>query len=190
MGDNVERAFEHLTEQRSTLARRLVEKKRDIDALELVGKVPTEANLMAARQERDESWREVRKALEKPAPAGQRSKATERDAQVSLYEEQARSADEIADRLRREAERVSRLAVLVAERQAAEAEQISLAEKENSSSRERRRGEGLERSLAKHPGRSPAARRNEGLAGPSRNVLASADQLERAKTEIAALEDR
>ena len=39
----IERAFEHLTEQRSTLARRLVEKKRDIDALELVGKVPTEA---------------------------------------------------------------------------------------------------------------------------------------------------
>lgn len=81
---------------------------RDLDALERAGHVPSEAELVEARQLRDESWRLLRAALsdEKlPAPE-----------LVARVEATMQSADRVSERLYREAGRVERRAQLQAER--------------------------------------------------------------------------
>jgi uncharacterized protein YhaN len=107
----------HLAEQKSDLETRRDKLTRDIDALERAGHVPSEHDLAAAREERDRHWREIRARLVPSArPKARASHGAGID--VAAYEAGMRAADEMADRLRREAERVSRLASLSADRDA------------------------------------------------------------------------
>jgi uncharacterized protein YhaN len=109
----IERDEEDLAKQSALLETRKGELAREIQGLELEGKVPTEGDLLAARERREASWQEVRRALRSPAK-GSRTEL------LSAHETDVRAADEIADRLRREAERVGRLSSLLAERGACE----------------------------------------------------------------------
>jgi uncharacterized protein YhaN len=108
-------AFDSLAERRRSLAdqirkahKDLADQERRLDEIRRGGTVPTEAELMEARVRRDDAWTLVRQAfLEKKKvavdPAG--------------YERSVEEADEIADRLRREAGRVQEQAQLLAHRE-------------------------------------------------------------------------
>ncbi|MCD6305227.1 MAG: AAA family ATPase [Deltaproteobacteria bacterium] len=96
-----------------------------IRELEVEREVPTEERLLAARNHRDTGWGLIRNLLE----TGKRPKeATDaflpaskgREALVDAYEKAVQTADEISDRLRREADRVAKKARLLAERETRE----------------------------------------------------------------------
>lgn len=103
-------------ERLSAIAAELIKVAQTIDTLTLVADVPSEAELFAARAERDHAWSVLRRAIERirqdaPDPAGLEQR-------LVAYELLARRCDELADRLRREAERVQSKAAESAKREA------------------------------------------------------------------------
>jgi uncharacterized protein YhaN len=122
-----EKNEERLAKRALDVASRSASLTRDIEALELAGKVPTERDLLAARKQRDERWHLVRESLPRTTiKKGRGGRSTEESALVK-YENEVRAADDIADRLRREAERVTRLAALLADREACKEERADVA---------------------------------------------------------------
>jgi uncharacterized protein YhaN len=101
----------------SETEKRIAEVDGNLRTLKLAGEPPTEADLLAARDHRDRGWSLVRSAwLE-----GQRDEAAESAFHASLPLEQAfetsfLKTDDLADRMRREAEKVAHKAGLLAER--------------------------------------------------------------------------
>ena len=99
----------------------LLEIEGRIEKLRLEQEVPTERDLLQARALRETGWRLVRQAWQE----GEES-SLQRDAFVTAchpgesladaYEVSVRRADELADRLRREADRVAKQAGLLSER--------------------------------------------------------------------------
>ncbi len=110
-----------LQTEMAALEKRMPEVERQIEALRLEQEVPTEKDLEEARRRRDEGWgfvqrtwhegeatgKEVRGYIEIFPPARTLAEA---------FEISVKRADELADRLRREADRVARKAGLLAER--------------------------------------------------------------------------
>jgi uncharacterized protein YhaN len=93
-------------ERRAALVREVADASREIDAVQGAAAVPTEADLETARTHRDALWSRLRSAFD--------------EVTAQSYEQAVVAADELADRLRREADRVARLAKLLATRRAAE----------------------------------------------------------------------
>ncbi|HXT60396.1 MAG TPA: AAA family ATPase [Pirellulales bacterium] len=98
-----------------------------IEQLRLAGAVPSEAELSEARQRRDQGWRLVRQRW----LAGKPDEAAEAEFIASTagggelaaaYERSVQHADELADRLRREADRVAERAALASNQAALAAE--------------------------------------------------------------------
>ncbi|HEY3665667.1 MAG TPA: AAA family ATPase [Polyangiaceae bacterium] len=112
-----------LERDRASLAQRLAQCGQKIKAIEGSGSVPSEAALGAARAQRDDGFRRVQKAWARgDAPS---LVDAEYHPELSLsesFEQAVKAADEHADRLRREAERVSMLSTLAAEREQLSAE--------------------------------------------------------------------
>jgi uncharacterized protein YhaN len=101
---------------------RLVDEQRqlgtDLDVLERAGAVPTEVDLTEGRRRRDAAWQQIRGAWQEgvafiPSAAND-------------YASRVESADELSDRLRREADRVARKATLEATRAARERDLLIL----------------------------------------------------------------
>jgi len=106
-----------LERDRASSSRRLAATAQKIKAIEASGSVPSEAALDLVRAHRDDGLRRVLGAWAR----GEAADLIDREysAEVALSEGLSRAvkaADEHADRLRREAERVSTLAGLIAER--------------------------------------------------------------------------
>ncbi len=104
---------------------------RLIAELTLQGDVPSEDELSEARRLRDLGWQLVREAWQQPSADAEKQAAfLERfDQGIELaeaYEITVRQADELADRLRREAERVANLAQLQARQAALETRAAAL----------------------------------------------------------------
>ncbi|HEV7518576.1 MAG TPA: AAA family ATPase, partial [Thermoanaerobaculia bacterium] len=106
--------FEALASRRRTLADQLrtvraelAEVERRLDEIRRAGAVPTEEEMLAARARRDLGWDSLRRAW----LAGE-----EVAADPAGYERSVAEADELADRLRREAGRVQEQAQLLARR--------------------------------------------------------------------------
>jgi uncharacterized protein YhaN len=96
----------------------LAECGRRLDALQRAGAVPSEEELAQARQHRDELWQRVHHAWLDGEATGQHAEAHETpQALAAAYADSVDQADEVADRLRREAERVTRQATLLAQRE-------------------------------------------------------------------------
>lgn len=95
-------------------ARVLAEIRGQIEALRLEQEVPTEDDLMAARQEREQNWQRIKDTLFLENEIYSIEGFPER---ARIYETSVRRADVIADRLRREADRVAKKAALLAERE-------------------------------------------------------------------------
>ena len=107
-----------LSRERASLAQRFAQAAQRIKAIEGSGSVPSEAALDSARARRDDGLRRVLGAWSR----GEAANVVDREysAEFSLadgLQGAVKAADEHADRLRREAERVSTLAALVAERE-------------------------------------------------------------------------
>lgn len=91
---------------------------KDIKALHIAGAVPTEQELIEARRKRDMGWSLVRKNWIESEDVSKESILF--DPGVPLHESYEKSvhlADDVADRLRREAKRVEKLAQLLASRE-------------------------------------------------------------------------
>ena len=101
-------ALARLRADREAEEQALAEAEAGLEGLALEGGVPTEQDLETARSRRDEAWQDLRRAL----GAGERPGEEAGEA----YEALVRRADDLADRLRREADRVARKAGLVADR--------------------------------------------------------------------------
>ncbi|MBW1950243.1 MAG: AAA family ATPase [Deltaproteobacteria bacterium] len=118
----------------------LIRIQRNIESLRLEQEVPTEEDLAEARKLRDRGWAQVRQTLQGGVqdagevtdfihamkPAGSLADA---------YEAAVQQADEIGDRLRREADRVAAMAKLLADEKSKKAE-LELLEKELQDARE------------------------------------------------------
>lgn len=102
---SLEERRQNVRAEQADLDRRLAELRR-------AGAVPSETDLLAARQQRDERWRRLRTRWE--------------DAEADAYEEGVAAADDLADRLRREADRVQLQAQLSARRDQLAAESADL----------------------------------------------------------------
>jgi uncharacterized protein YhaN len=127
-------------EQRHAEAMRLATERKaalevEIDALQRGQAVPTEADLEATRARRDRAWSAIKSALGGGKARGKKRVAPPEQTTLPVedvgpaapeaplphladFEGALRGADEIADRLRREATRVSGLARLLADRDA------------------------------------------------------------------------
>lgn len=104
----------------------LLEIAREIEKLRMVQDVPTENDLMIARQRRDEGWKIIRRLIE----GEERSQAREKEFVGEVpsakdlsgaFERTIQTADETADRLRREIGRVELNARLMSDREIREA---------------------------------------------------------------------
>lgn len=126
--------LQRLAEKRETAAEGLHEAALRLDQIQRAGRVPTEADLAVARSERDTVWQLLRRhwlgGEDVSAEAG-RYLGEERLPDV--YERRIADADELADRLRREADRVAESAALQAKQDAGQralegvAEQLAVA---------------------------------------------------------------
>jgi len=106
------RAVRLVDDEATGLADGLAEADRAIERARLAGDPPTEADLNAARGDRDRAWAAVRDAWLAGAPPGD---GDARGASAD-YERRVEAADRAADLLRREADRVAELAALRADR--------------------------------------------------------------------------
>jgi len=127
-----DRWAERLTEARQERA--LEQRSIDEELARLRGEraVPSEAELEARRREREGLWRRIRKDWETGVSPEQSSRATPGEGAdaISLpdaYQVSVARADETADRLRADADRVARAATLVARRARLEEEERSAA---------------------------------------------------------------
>jgi uncharacterized protein YhaN len=117
--DRFARQFQELANQRTVTEQRLREAEKniaDIDGqlqeLGLQQDVPTERDVEQARQDRQASWTEIRKSW-LGTPAVRKAASAQAAELATLFEQQTQTADTLADRLRREAERVARKAQLL-----------------------------------------------------------------------------
>jgi len=104
------------TRELETQARELEARRAELEALRGAGDVPTEADLLAARELRDRGWALVRARLSGSAGTGEAEFVARLGASglEAAQEAAVRRADELADRLRREAGRVAEQAALLA----------------------------------------------------------------------------
>ncbi len=122
--DRFESDFQDLYERRKRLQERQDETRNEwqdlegeIEAIRLAGAVPDEVELTAGRARRDQGWRLLRRRWIDAEDVAEEAAAFDAErALPEAYEQSVSDADEIADRLRREADRVHKQASLVAQR--------------------------------------------------------------------------
>ncbi|HPC33229.1 MAG TPA: AAA family ATPase [Syntrophales bacterium] len=144
--DRYEEEFQTALERRKEIERKAKEiaaasldVREKLDSFNITGKVPTEANLDEARKRRQSGWALIRRALVEGIHDEEGSRAFSPDMPLEdAYEVTVANADDIADRLRREAQRVHVLADLQAaerslaeQREQIEAESARQVEREN-----------------------------------------------------------
>lgn len=116
---NIVREQELLDSQQQEIAQQASHLEAKIRALQLGGEVPTESELKDSRERRDRGWSLIRVGWRDGQ--SQSETITDFDPQLPLpeaYEEAVSTADTIADRLRRETDRVTRLAGFLADQEA------------------------------------------------------------------------
>ncbi|MFH1920989.1 MAG: hypothetical protein ABIP48_14055, partial [Planctomycetota bacterium] len=125
---------------------RQAECERQLDQLRREGDVPTEDELFEARRVRDLGWQLVLEAWQQGEPNADllRQFLDHVDADTDLagaYQRAVQTADQLADRLRREASRVAQLAQLQASRQTIQRELDKLCEQQTAAKGQRRQAE-------------------------------------------------
>lgn len=117
--DQLERSREALQEKRRAQQQQLIRIDGDLEKLTLEQDVPTEGDLAAARSRRDQLWQMVRGTVDRDnpndQPAAPESQFENFKDLAGTYEQAVEAADHMADRLRREEQRVAEKARLVAE---------------------------------------------------------------------------
>jgi len=112
----IEKRAQRLREKQEETAEALREASRRLDEMQRAGAVPTEEELIELRTEREQAWQLLRRQWIDGEDVN--TEASTMDAERALpdaFEYRVIGADELADRLRREAERVHSQASLLAE---------------------------------------------------------------------------
>ena len=123
--NETDRSYQKIKAEHDRIAKELADLERQIEELDIHQEVPTEADLQKARDRRDRGWQIVLNRLEGGAQTGGEIDRfiAELRPSVTLAEAFQTSmvqTDEIADRLRREADRVATKAKLLSDRTAHE----------------------------------------------------------------------
>ena len=117
--DEVKKRFQRLDERKEQANDTLLETSQRLDEIERAGQVPTEAALINARSERDEVWQLLRRQWVDGEDVT--AEASDHQGEGTLpdsFESRLAGADDVSDRLRREADRVHVLASLQAKQEA------------------------------------------------------------------------
>jgi len=177
----LDREQESLAKQAADVEARAAQLARDLEALELAGKVPTERDLTAARERREATWQTLRRALRTGAKVA-------RGAQFSTYENEVRTADDVADRLRREAERVGKLAALLAEREGCKERGAAILDKKSDLARRRDAMTDVWRASWQRVGVAPGPPSEmKAWLGAHASLVRTADELHSIEADVAAL---
>lgn len=104
------------SERAASLRAELSQLDTQLEELKRGAPVPTEDDLATARRERERTWREVRRAWLGDGDSSVPAARIDGGRLALEHETRVRSADEVADRLRREADRVATFASLLARR--------------------------------------------------------------------------
>ena len=118
--DTLQRIFEKQSETQASTEDEIAQTQADIQAIDLSQEVPTESDLKNARGIRDKGWGLIRQNLEGRTPPAEESQEILRQFDNAsdlpdAFEKSVVRADHIADRLRREADQVSRKGLLEAQ---------------------------------------------------------------------------
>jgi uncharacterized protein YhaN len=121
--DDAKRTVVDLRSESKKLQDRLAEIEQQIEKLQLEQEVPTEEDLQNSRNKRDQGWRFVQSKLKGNLIPDEEIRGfiqwfQPSSALAEAFEASVFQADGIADRLRREADRVATLAKLLAEKSA------------------------------------------------------------------------
>ena len=178
-----ERTGEEIGKRRREYQERSLRAQRGLQELHLAGEVPSEEQLDEQRAERDTVWRKLRRSWEAGEALDPR--------QAEAFEAEIRASDDIADRLRREADRVATRAKLRAE--LAECEQeIAVLEREDSAIVARRADLHTEWAALWAPigvdPLAPAEMRT--WLGRAAAVVTLAENLEEKRSALATLEEK
>jgi len=131
--ESLERRLEECDVRARDLGRRERQNERDRAALDNAGAVPSEEALAVARRRREALWTGLRALIDSRTPA---------DEALREYEASVRAADDLADRLRREAERVAQRGALLADREALRGERDALVRESEALAAERSTADG------------------------------------------------
>lgn len=126
--DEFSKSVQRLEEKQGELIGNLQDASQRLDEIERVGEVPTEAALIQTRSERDAVWRLLRSQwVDGKDVSAEASEYRSEGSLPDAFESRLAGADDVSDRLRREADRVHKLASLQARQGAVQqqAEKIS-----------------------------------------------------------------
>lgn len=101
-----DRTSDEIGKRRRDCHQRSLRVQRGLEELHLGGEVPSEEQLDEQRARRDATWQQIKRSWQAAEPA---------DARAEVFEDEVRATDDVADRLRREADRVASRAKLAAE---------------------------------------------------------------------------
>ena len=129
--DDSQRAVEKYRESRASIKNQIVQTQTENQAIDLSRKVPTESDLNASRTLRDQEWTLIRQELEGTAPSADDAQAFVKQLDnvsglPDSFEKSMVRADHISDRLRREADQVSRKGLLEARKKELDASLLDI----------------------------------------------------------------
>jgi uncharacterized protein YhaN len=111
--DELSKRIQRIEEKKEELVDGLHDTSQRLDEIERVGEVPTESVLTNARSERDAVWQLLRRQwVDGEDVSAETSEYQGEDTLPDVFETRLAGADEVSDRLRREADRVHTLANL------------------------------------------------------------------------------
>ena len=111
--------LQRLRERQQQVTDERYDASRGLDELQRVGRVPTEAELTEIRAGRDQLWQLLRRHWQDGEDVSAEAALLAPDtALADAFEQRMAASDELSDRLRREAERVHKMATLEAAQQA------------------------------------------------------------------------
>jgi len=133
--DQADRQIQEITRARKKAAEQIATAEADIRAGQMAQTVPSEDDLNAARALRDQGWHLIRQkladtsadtSLDQEALAAVLSEAEHAETLEDAFEHHVKKSDELADRLRREADRVAAHARLKADLERAQQQKAAL----------------------------------------------------------------
>jgi len=135
---DLSKRIQRLEDKKDELIDALQDTSQRLDEIERVGEVPTEVSLKQARSERDAVWQLLRRQwIGSEDVSVEASEYQTEGTLPDAFEDRLASADEVSDRLRREADRVHALASLQAKQEGGQQQAHKLAEQLEATSAEK-----------------------------------------------------
>ena len=135
--DQLEQQLKRNIEDKNENEHEITATQKQLDEIQRTGDTPTEADLVSARSKRDQVWQLLRKkwcdGTDVSVDTLESIPESELDdSPFETYEKRVRVADDLSDRLRREADRVSTIASLKACEKSALVQELKLAKQQES----------------------------------------------------------